>query len=111
MTLLLGALQGQPSIQPVPLDIRGSAFQCKVWEALKALPAGQTRSYSEIARAIGQPTAARAVAQACATNPVAVIIPCHRVIRENGQWEDITGAWSARKSCLPWNQLLPPGSS
>lgn len=85
VTLLLHSLQGQPSPQPVPLDVQATTFQWKVWQALRAIPTGQTRSYHEIAEAIGQPTAARAVAQACATNPVAVFIPCHRVIRNNGQ--------------------------
>ncbi len=85
VTLLLNSLQGQPSPQPVPLDIQASTFQWKVWQALRAIPIGQTRSYHDIAQAIGQPTATRAVAQACATNPVAVFIPCHRVVRNNGQ--------------------------
>ncbi|HXX78447.1 MAG TPA: bifunctional DNA-binding transcriptional regulator/O6-methylguanine-DNA methyltransferase Ada [Ktedonobacteraceae bacterium] len=83
--LLLLSLQGKPSEQQVSLDVHGTTFQWKVWQALRAIPVGQTRSYQEIARAIGQPTASRAVAQACATNPVAVFIPCHRVIRNNGQ--------------------------
>jgi AraC family transcriptional regulator of adaptative response/methylated-DNA-[protein]-cysteine methyltransferase len=55
-----------------------------VWKALQDIPAGTSRSYREVARAIGKPTAARAVARACATNPVAVVIPCHRVVREDG---------------------------
>ncbi|HEX9132375.1 MAG TPA: bifunctional DNA-binding transcriptional regulator/O6-methylguanine-DNA methyltransferase Ada [Ktedonobacteraceae bacterium] len=85
VTLLLHSLQGQPSPQAVPLDVQASTFQWKVWQALRSIPTGQTRSYHEIAQAIGQPTAARAVAQACASNPVAVFIPCHRVVRNNGQ--------------------------
>jgi AraC family transcriptional regulator of adaptative response/methylated-DNA-[protein]-cysteine methyltransferase len=66
------------------LDIRATAFQRLVWEELRAIPSGATRSYGEIAKRIGQPRAARAVARACATNPVAVAIPCHRVVREDG---------------------------
>lgn len=85
VTLLLDYLQGQSIPPTVPLDVRASAFQWKVWEALRAIPIGSTRSYREIAQAIGQPTAARAVANACAANPVAVFIPCHRVVRGNGQ--------------------------
>ena len=81
----LHSLQGQPTAQQVPLDVQASTFQWKVWKALRAIPIGQTRSYHEIAEAIGQPTAARAVAQACATNPVAVLIPCHRVISATGE--------------------------
>jgi len=68
----------------LPLDLKASAFQLKVWEALKAIPYGTTRTYSEVARAVGQPKAARAVGHACATNPVAVIIPCHRVVQTGG---------------------------
>ena len=68
----------------LPLDIRATAFQRMVWEELRAIPSGATRSYGEIAKRIGQPRAARAVARACATNPVAVAIPCHRVVREDG---------------------------
>jgi AraC family transcriptional regulator, regulatory protein of adaptative response / methylated-DNA-[protein]-cysteine methyltransferase len=85
VNLLLLSLQGKPSTHQVSLDVQGTTFQWKVWQALRAIPVGQTRSYQEIAQAIGQPTASRAVAQACATNPVAVFIPCHRVIRNNGQ--------------------------
>jgi AraC family transcriptional regulator of adaptative response/methylated-DNA-[protein]-cysteine methyltransferase len=68
----------------LPLDIRATAFQRLVWEQLRAIPSGATRSYSEIAKRIGKPRAARAIARACATNPVAVAIPCHRVVREDG---------------------------
>ncbi len=68
----------------LPLDIRGTAFQQRVWSALTAIPAGSTRTYSDIAKAIGQPKAARAVAQACAANALAVAIPCHRVVRTDG---------------------------
>jgi AraC family transcriptional regulator of adaptative response/methylated-DNA-[protein]-cysteine methyltransferase len=69
----------------VPLDVRGTAFQRRVWEALRRIPRGSTRTYGEIAREIGRPKAARAVAGACAGNPVAVVVPCHRVVREDGQ--------------------------
>jgi AraC family transcriptional regulator of adaptative response/methylated-DNA-[protein]-cysteine methyltransferase len=69
----------------LPLDIRATAFQRRVWEALRAIPRGETRAYSEIAQAIGAPHAARAVARACATNPVAVVIPCHRVVPKDGE--------------------------
>ena len=68
----------------LPLDDRGTALQQAVWAALRAIPAGQTASYAEVARAIGRPTAARAVAQACGANPLAVITPCHRVVRADG---------------------------
>lgn len=68
----------------LPLDIRGTAFQQRVWQALRGVPAGQTVSYTEIARRIGSPQAVRAVAGACAANPLAVAIPCHRVVRHDG---------------------------
>lgn len=66
------------------LDLRGSSFQLQVWQALRKIPLGQTASYSDIARQIGAPKAARAVAQACANNALAIVIPCHRVIRNDG---------------------------
>ncbi|HEY2256650.1 MAG TPA: bifunctional DNA-binding transcriptional regulator/O6-methylguanine-DNA methyltransferase Ada [Variovorax sp.] len=69
----------------LPLDVRGTAFQQRVWQALQQIPAGCTASYAEIAERIGAPTAVRAVAQACAANPLAVAIPCHRVVRSDGQ--------------------------
>jgi AraC family transcriptional regulator of adaptative response/methylated-DNA-[protein]-cysteine methyltransferase len=68
----------------LPLDVRATAFQWQVWQQLRAIPLGQTRTYRQIAEALGQPTAARAVARACATNPVSLVIPCHRVIRGDG---------------------------
>jgi AraC family transcriptional regulator, regulatory protein of adaptative response / methylated-DNA-[protein]-cysteine methyltransferase len=68
----------------LPLDIRGTAFQTRVWRALQKIPLGRTATYSEIARALGQPRAVRAVAQACAANNLALLVPCHRVIREDG---------------------------
>ncbi len=80
---LLNYLSGkQPDLQ-LPLDIQATAFQWQVWENLRAIPYGETRSYAEVAKAMGRPTAVRAVARACATNPVALVIPCHRVIRED----------------------------
>jgi len=69
----------------LPLDVRGTAFQQRVWEALRAIPAGTTVTYTRIAEQIGSPDAVRAVASACAANPVAVIVPCHRVLRRNGE--------------------------
>lgn len=68
----------------VPLDIRGTAFQQSVWSMLRKIPPGTTASYTEIAQRIGHPTAMRAVAQACAANPLAIVVPCHRVVRSDG---------------------------
>jgi AraC family transcriptional regulator of adaptative response/methylated-DNA-[protein]-cysteine methyltransferase len=73
----------EPSLD-LPLDVRATAFQWRVWQALRAIPAGQTRSYGAIAKQLGEPGAARAVGRACATNPVAIAIPCHRAVREDG---------------------------
>ena len=85
------------SRQPMslPLDIRGTAFQQRVWRALTKIPAGKTLSYAALARSIGAPTSARAVARACATNQIAVLVPCHRVIASNG---DLTGyKWGIKR--------------
>jgi AraC family transcriptional regulator of adaptative response/methylated-DNA-[protein]-cysteine methyltransferase len=68
----------------LPLDIRGTAFQQRVWQALRKIPSGSTASYSDIARMIGSPNSVRAVAGACAANPIALAIPCHRIVRSDG---------------------------
>jgi AraC family transcriptional regulator, regulatory protein of adaptative response / methylated-DNA-[protein]-cysteine methyltransferase len=81
---LVAAVRGENTTADLPLDVRATAFQMKVWEKLRDIPRGETRSYSEIARQIGEPTAVRAVARACATNPVAIAVPCHRVVRSDG---------------------------
>jgi AraC family transcriptional regulator, regulatory protein of adaptative response / methylated-DNA-[protein]-cysteine methyltransferase len=78
-------MKGQDAHPSLPLDIRATAFQRRVWEYLQKIPRGETRSYSAVAKKIGMPKATRAVARACATNPVAVAIPCHRVVREDGE--------------------------
>jgi AraC family transcriptional regulator, regulatory protein of adaptative response / methylated-DNA-[protein]-cysteine methyltransferase len=85
---VVGLVEAPGQRLDLPLDIRGTAFQQKVWAALRAIPAGRTATYTEIARAIGQPKAVRAVAQACAANPLALAIPCHRVVRSDG---DLSG--------------------
>ncbi len=79
------ALVEQPGVgHDLPLDVRGTAFQQRVWQALRRIPPGQTMSYADIAARIGSPKAVRAVAQACAANTLAVAIPCHRVVRSDG---------------------------
>ena len=77
----MGLVENPAAGVDLALDIRGTAFQIRVWDALRRIPAGKTASYTEVARRIGRPTAARAVAAACAANPVAVAVPCHRVVR------------------------------
>jgi AraC family transcriptional regulator of adaptative response/methylated-DNA-[protein]-cysteine methyltransferase len=81
---LIEHLNGSEPHLDFPLDIRATAFQRRVWDELRRIPYGATRSYSEIAKGIGRPKAARAVARACGTNPVALVIPCHRVVARNG---------------------------
>jgi AraC family transcriptional regulator of adaptative response/methylated-DNA-[protein]-cysteine methyltransferase len=82
---ILEHLEGRRPRLDLPIDVQATAFQWQVWQALRAIPRGETRSYGEIATALGQPTGARAVARACATNPVALIVPCHRVVAGNGR--------------------------
>jgi len=81
---LLAHLEGRRPHLELPLDVQATAFQWRVWQELRAIPYGSTRTYTQIAQRLGQPTAARAVARACATNPVSVVIPCHRVVRGDG---------------------------
>jgi AraC family transcriptional regulator, regulatory protein of adaptative response / methylated-DNA-[protein]-cysteine methyltransferase len=85
---IVGLIEAPGQRLDLPLDIRGTAFQQQVWQALRTIPAGRTATYAEIAQAVGRPTAVRAVAQACAANPLVVAIPCHRVVRADG---DVSG--------------------
>jgi AraC family transcriptional regulator of adaptative response/methylated-DNA-[protein]-cysteine methyltransferase len=85
---VIGLVEAPALGTDLPLDIRGTAFQQRVWQALRSIPAGETASYTEIARRIGAPKSVRAVAQACSANPLAVAIPCHRVVRTDG---DVSG--------------------
>lgn len=82
---ILSYLEGREPHLDLPLDIRATAFQRRVWQELQRIPFGETRTYTEVATSIGQPKATRAVATACGTNPVALIVPCHRVIRGDGE--------------------------
>jgi AraC family transcriptional regulator of adaptative response/methylated-DNA-[protein]-cysteine methyltransferase len=84
----------------LPLDIRGTAFQHRVWQALRRIPAGSTASYADIAKAIGAPKAVRAVARACATNRIAVAIPCHRVIGSDGSLTGYAGGIERKRALL-----------
>jgi AraC family transcriptional regulator, regulatory protein of adaptative response / methylated-DNA-[protein]-cysteine methyltransferase len=92
---VVNAAEGHGISADIPLDIRHTAFQGKVWQALRKIAPGETRSYSDIAKAVGDPKAVRAVARACATNPVALVIPCHRVVRSDG---DLSGyRWGVQR--------------
>jgi AraC family transcriptional regulator of adaptative response/methylated-DNA-[protein]-cysteine methyltransferase len=77
-------IEGKPAQVDLPLDLQATAFQRRVWQELQNIPRGPTRTYSQVARALGRPKAVRAVARACATNPVSIVVPCHRVVREDG---------------------------
>lgn len=92
---------------PVPLDLRGTEFQRGVWDALLEIPAGETRSYAEVARAIGRPTAFRAVAQACGTNPVGIVVPCHRVIGSDGSLTGYAGGLHYKRALLQREAARP----
>jgi AraC family transcriptional regulator of adaptative response/methylated-DNA-[protein]-cysteine methyltransferase len=84
VSAILRHLRGKEPHLELPLDVQATAFQRRVWEELQKIPYGSTRSYSEVARAIGKPSAIRAVARACATNPVSIVVPCHRAVRGDG---------------------------
>ncbi len=102
---LLRHMRGKDLDSSLPLDIRATAFQRRVWAYLQSIPYGATRSYSQVAKGIGQPRATRAVARACATNPVAVAIPCHRVVREDGSMGGYRWGIERKKALLEMERL------
>ena len=87
----------------LPLDVRGTVFQQRVWQALRDIPAGSTASYTEVAERIGSPKAVRAVARACASNAIAIAIPCHRVVRSDGALSGYRWEWNASVPCFTRN--------
>ena len=93
-------MDGHPAGQALPLDVRATAFQRRVWQHLTTIPRGETRTYGQVAQDLGEPKSARAVAQACAANPVALMVPCHRVVRQDGAWVVIAGVWNGRQPFL-----------
>jgi AraC family transcriptional regulator of adaptative response/methylated-DNA-[protein]-cysteine methyltransferase len=97
---ILGHLEGRRPRLDLPLDVQATAFQWQVWQALEAIPSGETRTYGDVARAIGRPRAARAVARACATNPVALAIPCHRVVPAAGGFGGYRWGAARKKAIL-----------
>jgi AraC family transcriptional regulator of adaptative response/methylated-DNA-[protein]-cysteine methyltransferase len=105
---LAAILQGRASTAELPLDLRGTAFQMIVWQHLQQIPRGETRSYGELARAVGRPAAVRAVASACAANRVAVLIPCHRVIRGNGELGGYRWGLERKRALLAAERLPSP---
>jgi AraC family transcriptional regulator of adaptative response/methylated-DNA-[protein]-cysteine methyltransferase len=96
----LRALCSGATAPDLPIDVHGTAFQARVWSALREIPPGQTRTYTEVASSIGKPSSVRAVARACATNPVALAIPCHRVIRSDGSLAGYRWGLAVKQSLL-----------
>lgn len=101
---VLDYLTRQTSLE-VPLDLRGTAFQLKVWQALRQIPAGQTRTYGELARMVDDPKAVRAVAAACGANPIALIVPCHRVVGRDGRLTGYRWGVERKKKLLEQEKL------
>jgi AraC family transcriptional regulator, regulatory protein of adaptative response / methylated-DNA-[protein]-cysteine methyltransferase len=97
---IVSHLQGERTDLDLPLDVRATSFQQRVWRALRSIPWGATQSYREVAQRIGQPKAVRAVARACAANPVAIVVPCHRVVRSDGSLGGYAGGVQRKKALL-----------
>lgn len=97
---IVKSLDGEKTILTLPLDLHATAFQMRVWSELRKIPYGETRSYAEVANAVGNPKAVRAVARACATNPVALVNPCHRVIGSDGKLSGYKWGIERKKALL-----------
>ena len=97
---VLEAIAGKSASRAPALDIQGTEFQRKVWNELRKIPAGATRSYADVAKAIGKPKATRAVANACGKNPIPVLVPCHRVIAKDGSIGGYTGGLRIKRALL-----------
>ncbi len=95
----------------LPLDIQGTAFEARVWQALRDIPLGETASYAEVAASLGRPTAVRAVARACASNELAVMIPCHRVVRSDGSLSGYRWGPERKRALLEAERRVAPGAS
>jgi AraC family transcriptional regulator of adaptative response/methylated-DNA-[protein]-cysteine methyltransferase len=108
---VLAYLGGREARLDAPLDVRATAFQQRVWAALREIPYGETRSYSEVARSIGAPSAVRAVARACATNPVALIVPCHRVVRASGDLGGYRWGLERKQALLDRERVRPSATA
>ena len=93
-------MEGPSTRLEIPLDVSGSRFERRVWSALREIPRGETRTYSEVADSLGVPKGARAVGRACASNPVAVAIPCHRVVAKNGELGGYRWGLARKRSLL-----------
>ncbi len=98
--MVLAAIAGRPAPRSLKLDIQGTEFQRSVWKELQRIPAGVTRSYADIAKAIGNPKATRAVANACGANHLPILVPCHRVIAKDGAIGGYTGGVHIKRALL-----------
>ena len=105
VAVVLASMANSPAAGDLPLDVRATAFQARVWQALRNIPRGQTRSYAELAKSLGQPSAVRAVARACATNPVAIAVPCHRVIGSDGSLTGYRWGLERKKALLAMEKI------
>ena len=101
---ILQRAEGKTPARELPLDLQATAFQRRVWQELQRIPRGSTRTYSQVARALGRPRAVRAVARACATNPVSVVVPCHRVVRADGNLAGYRWGLSRKQKLLAREQ-------
>ena len=106
---IVKGLDGGKGRSDIPLDVQASAFRWKVWHELQKIPVGETRTYSEIAGAIGAPKAARAVASACAKNPVSLVVPCHRVVRRSGELGGYRWGLERKRSLLDKERIAREG--
>ena len=104
---LLEYLEGKRSAFALPLDLRGTEFQRRVWEALLAIPYGQTRTYTDVARAIREPAAVRAVGAANGSNPCAIVVPCHRVVAAGGKLGGYGGGLPLKRRLLALEHATP----
>ena len=100
-------IEGETPSVDLPLDVQATAFQRRVWQELQKIPRGSTRTYTQVARAIGRPTAVRAVARACATNPVSIVVPCHRVVREDGNLAGYRWGLSRKQALIEHEAKTP----
>lgn len=107
---VLARIAGRKLDSALPLDLQGTDFQREVWNQLLSIPAGSTRSYLDVAEAIKRPKATRAVAQACGANPVAVVVPCHRVVMSDGSIGGYSGLPGVKKALLAAEGVAPISS-
>lgn len=109
--VIVSHISGQQPSLDLPLDVRATAFQRRVWQELQRIPYGSTRTYAEIARALGRPKAARAVGRACAANPVSILVPCHRVLRTDGSLGGYRWGLARKKALLAGEAPAQPTAS